>query len=50
MSSTTTLDNGCTDRESVKQLTSDGFVLLGQLYSTKFVELVLDVSRRRAGA
>ena len=49
MSSATTLDNGSTERESVKQLTSDGFVLLGQLCSSEFVELVLDVSRRRAG-
>ena len=48
MSCVATSDDGSTQCGSVDRLALDGFVLLHQLCASELVELVLDVSRRRA--
>ena len=50
MSFVATGDDNSTHIESVDRLASDGFVLLHQLCSSELVDLMLDVSLRRARA
>ncbi len=50
MSNVATGDDSGTQCGSVDRLASDGFVLLHQLCGSKLVDLMLDVSRRRARA
>ena len=50
MSDMATSDDGSNLCGAADQLASDGFVLLHQLCNSELVELVLDVSRRRAHA